>query len=175
MIDPISNLLEERTKRDLRLLQDPLSDPSRRERKALLGASLLALAMTKAGLIPTEISAFGIKTSALDQSALFLLIALVTAYFLVAFVIYAGSDFIAWRIQLAQDRVCIEEERAHLQQLVDRGHEPENESESLEEAWRIRNSWSPRALAVGYFRGLLEFGIPVLAGTAALVSALCAA
>jgi len=48
-------------------------------------------------LIPSKISALGIEFSQTDQKSLLSMIALVVLYFLVAFALYASSDFIAWR------------------------------------------------------------------------------
>lgn len=81
---------------DQRLI-DPLSEVTRKERKALLGFSLITLAITWGNLVPKEIKAFDIKLDAPEQAGLFLSLSLALVYFLTAFVVYAYSDSIAFR------------------------------------------------------------------------------
>lgn len=84
--------------RDLKeFLGDPLSRETRNERKFLLAASGIGIVMVKAGLIPDEIIALGIKFTKMDQSMLLKAIAAVVAYFACAFLIYASTDFLAFR------------------------------------------------------------------------------
>ncbi|KGP01215.1 hypothetical protein JT27_13095 [Alcaligenes faecalis] len=78
-------------------LVDPLSPLSRAERRNLLLASFIGFLMSKAGLIPTKLSAFGIELSAPQQSAFFLAAALVIGYFLLAFLAYSVPDLLVWR------------------------------------------------------------------------------
>lgn len=79
-------------------VRDPLSEVTRRERRALLGTSLLALAVVKASLLPSEITALGVKLAASDQKSLLILLGFVILYFLGAFLVYGGSDLVAWRV-----------------------------------------------------------------------------
>jgi hypothetical protein len=53
--------------------------------------------MVQTGLVPTKIATFGIELEQPNRHALLLLIALVNIYFLIAFVIYAASDYRSWR------------------------------------------------------------------------------
>jgi len=78
------------------LAADPLGILARKERRALLIMSVIAFAIVKAGLVPTEISVFGIKAEAINPPAIFWLIALVVLYFLVSFLLHAFPDFFAW-------------------------------------------------------------------------------
>jgi hypothetical protein len=84
------------------LVQDPLGDVTRKERRLLLGVSVLGVALVKTGLVPSKITALGIEFGKTDQRALMTIFGLVTLYFLVAFVIYGASDFIAWRSAFLQ-------------------------------------------------------------------------
>ena len=77
-------------------IRDALSPVTRNERRALLGASFVALAITLGGLIPERISAFDVEISATAQSKLLLLLAGVLAYFILAFLLYGYSDYRAW-------------------------------------------------------------------------------
>jgi len=78
--------------------RDPLSETTRRERRALLGTGIIGIAIVKTGIVPTQISAIGVTFSQTDQKYLFYILAAVVSYFLIAFLIYALADFIAWRI-----------------------------------------------------------------------------
>ncbi|NVL90859.1 MAG: hypothetical protein HWN69_07700 [Desulfobacterales bacterium] len=79
-------------------LDDPLSEVSRRDRKFLLGSSILGITIVKAGFVPTKISALGIEFAKTDQNSLLLVLGIIILYFLIAFLIYASSDFLIWRL-----------------------------------------------------------------------------
>lgn len=100
-------------------LRDALSDVTRKERRYLLGISLLGIALEKTGLVPSKISGLGIEFQNTDQRALLFIVAFVILYFLVAFIIYAFSDFLAWR--LAINRQAIEREVSSYEKDI-RGH-----------------------------------------------------
>ena len=76
---------------------DPLSETTRRERRALLGLSVIAVAMVKVPVIPEKISALGIEFSLKNQQTFLSIYALVLIYFLMAFLVYALTDYISWR------------------------------------------------------------------------------
>ena len=76
---------------------DPLSEVTRRERRSLLGLSMLGLALVWVPLVPTKFAAFGIEFAEVNRKAFVLLYALLVLYYLVAFLVYALSDFVAWR------------------------------------------------------------------------------
>src|SRR5215212_9174358 len=61
----------------LKLINDPLQDVTRKERKSLLGVSALGIAMVKAGLVPQKISALGIDFQQLNEKVLLRGLALV--------------------------------------------------------------------------------------------------
>jgi hypothetical protein len=66
-------------------IRDPLSEVTRKERRLLLGVSVLGLAMVKIGLVPQKISALGVEFSSVNQKTLLYLIALIVVYFFVCF------------------------------------------------------------------------------------------
>jgi hypothetical protein len=80
------------------ILGDPLSEVSRKERRALLGVSATGLVVAYTGLVPSEIANLGIRFSPTDRSWLLKLLALIVLYFVVAFVAYASSDIVKWRL-----------------------------------------------------------------------------
>jgi len=71
---------------------------TRRERRFLLGLAVLAFALTSTGLVPTEIAALGVRFAHAERRALLWVLAMVLAFALTAFLVYASSDFVAWRI-----------------------------------------------------------------------------
>lgn len=79
------------------LLNDPLRELTRKERKVLLATSMVGLAMVKVGLVPTKISALGIDFDKTNQQAFYLVVGILLAYFLCAFLIYAVVDFVVWQ------------------------------------------------------------------------------
>ncbi|MCF8369426.1 MAG: hypothetical protein K9G76_10325 [Bacteroidales bacterium] len=85
-------------------LSDPLSDVTRKERKFLILFSTLSIAIVLTGLIPTEISALGVKFDQANQVAILLLFVAVIVYYLVSFTSYVYYDRSAWDIKLS-DRV----------------------------------------------------------------------
>jgi hypothetical protein len=84
------------------MIKDPLSDPTRRVRKNLLGTSLVGLAMVYMNLFPSQISALGISFSTTDQRVLLLLIGSVTSYLLIGFTLYGFADFLRFRLAIVQ-------------------------------------------------------------------------
>jgi hypothetical protein len=77
-------------------LTNPLSDVTRKERVYLLAMSAIGITIVFTGLIPTEITALGIKFAQADRKSLLLIFAFVVGYFLVAFGSYALSDYLEW-------------------------------------------------------------------------------
>ncbi len=81
-------------------LRDPLSEVTRRERRYLLGVSMLGISIAQGGLLPTQISALGISLSGPEQRTLLVLVGLVCLYYLAAFIVYALSDFTSWQVAI---------------------------------------------------------------------------
>ncbi|MGH9960806.1 MAG: hypothetical protein ACREBC_27425 [Pyrinomonadaceae bacterium] len=79
-------------------LHVPLSELTRKKRRALLGASITEIAIAKLKVFPSKISGFGIEVdfTEVHHHPLLLLISLIVLYFLFAFVIRACLDFVAW-------------------------------------------------------------------------------
>ena len=119
--------MPEQMNRDI-LLGDPLAEVTRKERRMLLGVSVLGIALVKTGLVPTKISALGVEFDKTNQQALLTILAIVALYFLVAFVIYAGADFLAWRRALVAYRVERMREHARLQRELTPDHLKQEEA-----------------------------------------------
>jgi len=71
---------------------DPLSEVTRTERKSLLTACVIGLAISVGGLVPERIDTFGIEVSAAQEQSLLQVLAGVITYYLIGFSIYAWSD-----------------------------------------------------------------------------------
>lgn len=87
-----SSLLEE----DL-IKYDPLSEVTRKERRSLLGVSMLGLALITIPLVPHKIAALGVEFDEINQTTFVNIYSLLLAYYFTAFLIYAVADYIAWR------------------------------------------------------------------------------
>jgi hypothetical protein len=80
----------------LKLLEDALTEETRKERRNLLIAATVGIAIVKAGLIPKKVSALGIDADVDEKGLLWVLMG-VTIYFLIAFLVYAYSDYQKYR------------------------------------------------------------------------------
>ncbi|MBL8440037.1 MAG: hypothetical protein JNK96_02345 [Betaproteobacteria bacterium] len=147
-------------------MRDPLSEITRKERRALLATALLGVAIVKTGLLPSEITALGIKFAGSDQRALLVILAIVIAYLLVAFIIYAASDFLAWRLALhgaIRERMLKSRDRDEYEMHVEC---------EVEDQMRERFPFlaaSPRmVLPVSIARAIFEFILPLAVGAYAI-------
>ena len=85
---PKTTRLEEEAK----FFESPWTEATSKIRRNLLVAATVGLIMAAAGIVPSEISAFGLKVSDIDQAALSIIICLIVLYFLVSFAFSAYSD-----------------------------------------------------------------------------------
>lgn len=77
-------------------ISDSLSRASRKERKYLLVASAISLLFFFAGLVPKEISFFGIKFAELNQGYLVYILAPIILYFFFSFLFHGFADILIW-------------------------------------------------------------------------------
>lgn len=137
---------------------------------------MVGVAVAQAGLLPTEISSLGIKFGPSSQSVLLLLLGLVCLYYLIAFLVYAASDYVAWKMAL---RDAIYDVWSRPREKVE---EPETEEEalreirrqeSLEEFIQTRNAtilFAELALVpVSRVRAVFEFVLPAIVGAYATI------
>ncbi len=80
---------------------DPLSEVSRGERKALLGSTLVSIAIAKGGLIPSEIPSLGIKVPSPQRLSLLYLLSGILTFYIVGFWVYGRADLKRRRAVLA--------------------------------------------------------------------------
>ena len=82
-------------------LRDPLNETTRKVRRNLMAASVIGVVITKVGLVPSKISAFGVEFTSANQQALMSLLAAAIAYFAISFIVYVYSELTAWQVVLA--------------------------------------------------------------------------
>jgi hypothetical protein len=150
---------------------DPLSEVTRRERRALLGTSMLGLALVEIPLIPLKLAAFGIEFSEVNRERFAAMYALVVLYFLVAFVVYALSDFVAWRrSEVIRYSAYVQAQRAdpapppavaRPSLLTETGEPIETAPKPNSCAYQGFASWNA-AVFVSRQRAVLEFAVPIL-------------
>lgn len=95
-------------------LADPLSEVTRKERRMLLGVSMLGITLVYMGIIPKKITALGIEFAETNQQSLLTIYAIVVLYFVVAFLIYAITDFLSWRRAILEQSVAHDIAEQHL-------------------------------------------------------------
>lgn len=150
------------------LLGDPLDEVTRRERRSLLGVSVIGIVLVKTGLVPSKITALGIEFSPADQRSLLLVFSLIVFYFLAAFIVYGVSDYLAWKIALR--RQLNENIRTLLDQRRPEKIRPKDTV--AHDVWkqvddRYRSKLNPTFVSVT--RALFEFLLPIVVGIYAIV------
>ncbi len=139
--------------------RDPLSEVTRNERRSLLAIGTLGVVLVQTGMVPEKIDALGIEFSVADQRAILSIVALGTAYFLLAFVIYAASDFIAWRLAYRE---------SIRRYIVQRDRPEPNASDINAEAIKLLGPVDrripPLTRPVSFLRAVFEFVLPILFG-----------
>ena len=137
---------------------------------------MLGIGVAQAGLLPSEISSLGIKFAASSQSVLLLLLGLICLYYLAAFLVYAASDYVAWKIALRDAIQSIwfrPRERIEERETEEDAYRAIRREESFEEFMQKHNSSIFLAeialLPVSRTRALFEFLLPTAVGTYATV------
>ncbi|NWO06545.1 MAG: hypothetical protein HLX50_12925 [Alteromonadaceae bacterium] len=86
-------------------LREPLVETTRKVRRNLMTASVIGVVLTKVGLVPSKISAFGVEFTSSNQRALMIVLAAAIAYFAVSFMVYVYSELTAWKIVIASKEI----------------------------------------------------------------------
>ncbi|MDP2035824.1 MAG: hypothetical protein Q8L04_00455 [Ignavibacteria bacterium] len=138
-------------------VQDPLSEVTRKERRNLLISSFVGLIIVTTGLVPTKINSFGIEFSTTQRDSFFVLTSILIFYFLATFIVYASSDFVAWRISFNATRL------GHLKDL-EKERDPEPSPEKMKKLYERLWKWTKVSMPVSFLRALIEFVFPILFG-----------
>ena len=151
-------------------LNDPLSEVTRKERKVLLGLSMVSLFFSQAGILPSKISALGIELKTTDQNTILYLMSAGLVYFIVAFSLYAMSDFMVWKKAINRDYL------SQFRKMVinDYSQGPDNpidcDVESEEARLYKKNKiWATLTKPVSKARAFFEFLLPLIVGLYAVV------
>lgn len=148
-------------------LRDPLSDVARKERRMLLGISVLSIFIAKTGLIPTKISALGIDLEKTNQNAFLVVMALIVLYFVAAFLIYGLADFLAWRV--SYNRSARQRHEEIFNELHRRMSSNDVSINTVKYVPSRSSIWTGNiALPVSLLRSLFEFLLPIVVGAYAI-------
>lgn len=173
---------------DVIRVADPLSAHARSVRKSLLISSVIAIAVARTGLIPTQISALGLQFSQADRGSMLWLIGAVVGFLLLSFVVAAAADFAAWRMSIFAK--SWEEEADGYENLrksiLEEKRLTKEDREALQEQerhmgamWRNaghldRYSFMQKLVGtISWARVAVEFVAPVLSGISAMVLLAC--
>ncbi|MGE0468147.1 MAG: hypothetical protein AB7L09_03695 [Nitrospira sp.] len=149
------------------LIKDPLSEVTRKERKAFLGVSVLAIAVMKANLLPSELSAFGVKIDNIRREWLITMLTAIVLYLLIVFMAYAFSDFLGWRIAFWEG---VKKRAIERKQLVaEEADGIPDDSLEIVQCDEHRTAWSKKAIPVSIFRAFIDFGLPLFVGITAII------
>lgn len=74
------------------LLKDPLSEVARKERRSLLGISIIAVLIGHTSLIPQKIESLGVTFEVSTQRTILRVLTAMVIYYTLAFVVYVAGD-----------------------------------------------------------------------------------
>lgn len=155
--------------RDTRLT-DPLSEVTRKERRLLLGLSVLSTFIIKADAVPTKISALGIEFGGSDQRVFLWLLVAVLVYFTLTFAVYALSDYVAWKKEILNDYV--EGIKEYWSDVYPESRSNDSYEDAvqrdLQDAYKRNRIYHTLTDPVSICRALFEFVLPFLVGAIAL-------
>ena len=138
-------------------LREPLNETTRKVRRNLMAASVVGVVLTKVGLIPTKVSAFGVEFSSSNQNALMFLLASAIGYFALSFVVYVYSELTAWQL------VFTSKEMEEMKLEATHRNRELIEGRSEEDMFRhhVRNLYF-RTKPTFYIRLFVELMIPII-------------
>lgn len=145
-------------------LTDPLSEVTRKERRMLLGLSILGVFFIQAGAIPSKISALGINLETSDQRAFLYLMSTILVYFTIAFFIYAMSDFIVWRRIIEKEYIDAYREYMHERENYPNNHFAVELDAEAQNAHKKNIIWNKLAKPMSVSRAIFEFLLPLIVG-----------
>ena len=151
------------------LVDDPLRDVTRKERRALLLSSVVAIAVGRAGIIPSKIPVLGIEFDGADQIVLLRLLAAIVLYFFIAFLVYGLADFVSWRHKHI-DGIRQGLHDSIRKQMVSQHGVVESKLEMVDEEIRSKYRWIIRLpTRIAWIRLALEFLFPLGLGVYAFL------
>lgn len=148
-------------------LREPLNETTRKARRNLMGSALLGVVITKVGLVPEKISAFGVEFTSANQQALLMLLIAAILYFAFSFAVYVYSELTAWQIVFTSKEIeaLKEESKENPLRKLSRGGisymTSKDEEESIRFKEHVRFLYS-RSKPTFYLRLSVELVIPIL-------------
>lgn len=143
------------------LVDEVLQEITKKKRKYLLGFSIVLVATIKGGIVPTSIPALGIQLSPVNQESLLILVGFIVAYYLIGFMVYSISDFVAWRVKFISSVAEYFEEKGEISaDLADGKIEAPGHYDS-----KILNLIKP----VGIIKLVFDILLPVIVGTYSII------
>ncbi len=152
------------------LLRDALSDVTRKERRSLLGISLFGITLSIGGMVPSKIPSLGIVFRLADQRTLLIIVAFIVFYFIVAFIIYAASDYLSWKLEIkswAIEKVISESEEVY-RNYSHPGTTDEEAERDIGKLHKKNRIYFRKVAPISIFRALFDFGFPIVFGAFAL-------
>ena len=157
------------------LVQDPLSQVTRRNRRWLLSISLVGAIMGLTDLVPTKIPSLGLLFSDADRGALLFIVAILIVYLAVAFLAYGLTDFLAWWRQIASAAI-----RESVAEFADdlHGLPREDDFPTLEAQYEFKfgqelqkrfGKLDQFIKPTSIFRACLDFALPIIVALVAFV------
>ena len=137
-------------------LREPLNETTRKVRRNLMAASVIGVVITKVGLVPSKISAFGVDFSSSNQQALMTLLAAAIIYFIINFLVYVYSELTAWQIVFASKQIEVLKEEAERKRISLTGRNSDEEFQD-----HIRHLYY-RSKPTFIFRLTVELAIPIV-------------
>lgn len=156
---------EQRLSEESQFFQSPWSDDTQKLRNQILLVSLIGILMAAVGIVPKEITAFGLKVNDISPRALLLSWAGIDAYLVVTLAFHAYSDFMLtyWRelnkIELRGLSIEIEPAPGNLSNTLD------------DEVFKVR----ARLRHLHEVRLLVDLLVPIVFGIIAFFWLLCRA
>lgn len=153
---------------------DPFGELSRKERKMLLLMSVIAIAVSKAGLVPTKIVGFGIEFSQIDSPAILWLLVAAVLYFLVTFLAYALPDFLIWQVRYNKFWYTLAKEHEENREKYGPGYDEDyserpSPSEDFVKMWGNYSQARARFKKLALTKITLDLAVPVLVGIVAIL------
>ena len=141
-------------------LREPLNDTTRKTRRNLLASAVVGVVITRVGLVPEKISAFGIEFTSANQQALIALLIAIILYFSVSFFVYVYSELTAWQIVFTSQEIeaLKDENIKKFQSFASYGREAKEEEKFRE---HVRFLYF-RSKPTFYLRLFVELVIPIV-------------
>lgn len=156
------------------LKSDPFGELSRKDRTMLLLISIVTIAISRAGLVPTKIVGFGIEFANIDRSAILWLLAASVLYFMITFLSHALPEFTSWtaRYRWYSWRMANAEEPTY-EEAKDYPYS-KHANEDFKQLWKRyrRAQWS--FMKVTLIKIGLDLSAPIVVGLTAMILAVMA-